>query len=406
MADQALASLVGFLLSVLCLRTLSSTGFALFTLLYGWYVAVLAGIRALTGEVVYARAGGRVAAARRASTAAGALAAVVGLAGAVGGLVLGVPALLALAVAVPALVGQSALRWAAIAGYRPVLAVRCDAVFLAGFAVVAATVLGTGSRPGLPVLLLLWGAVAAVAEVTVLGRHRELRPVPAAPVRWLRRNWRFGLPFLAESLSQSGLNAVTVAVLAAVAGLHQLALFMAAILLYAPVTLLLQAGSGMLVGELVRAGGRPAAFRRLVRGAGLGLAAAAAGWAGVLALVPAGVLGAVGGGTAVGARPLLATYGLTVALAGLLEVRQAAIRARQRPVLALWCRLGGALCIDAALVVGGCAGGALGAVRAGVLGTGVALAVSAAGCRECERPARRTVRRPSIGAPAQDPSPR
>ena len=378
--DQALSTLVGFLLSLLCLKSLPGEQFALFTLLYGWYVAVQCGIRALTGEVAYARLTDRSGAARQATTAAAALAVAVALVLAAVGVLLSAAAVLAFAAVLPAAIAQSALRWAALACYRPGLAVLSDAVFLAAFAGSTIGLTAAGRTLPLPALVLLWGGSAALAAAVVVG-HPVLRPAWSSPLRWLHTTRRFGLPFLAEAVSQSGLNAITPALLAAIAGLHQLALFTAVGLMFGPVTMLRQASAGLLVGEFVGVGGRPAAVRRLARTSNLLLASAVAGWTAVIAVVPASVIHALAGQTAVSARPLVLYYGATLALLAMLDALQAAVRALQRVTLAFWCRLAGALCLHVSVLVGGWADGGLVAARASVVGATAAFGISFAGLR-------------------------
>jgi hypothetical protein len=383
--DQALASLVGFALSLLCLKELPSQQFALFTLLYGWYLVAFCAIRALTGEVVNVRVEDRAGAARQATTASGAMAAVVAVFGAALGLLLSAEDVVIFAVVLPALIAQSATRWSAFAIYRPSLAVRSDAIFLAGFGGGALGLTASGRGLSLPALLLLWGGSAAVATGWMYLRAPSLRPALSSPLRWLRSTRRQGVPFLAETFSQSGLNAVSTGVIASVASFHQLALFKAAVLLFGPVALLFQVSSALLVGEFVREAGRSGPPARLVRRGGVALATAVAGWTLLIAMVPADVVRAVAGPTTEAARPLGPYLGVGMALLALLEARQAAIRAMQRAALAFWCRLAGAGCLHISLVAGAWAGGGLGAVRAGVLGAALALAVSSAGLRASRR---------------------
>jgi hypothetical protein len=391
--DQGFVSVIGFGLSVFALKVLSTSDFAIFSIVYSIYLFALLVTRALTGDVAnLTPEPDRSATVRVAAGAALGLGLWGGLLVAVAGLLFHASVFVVLGVVFPALVGQDVLRWSALVLYRPAVAARLDGTWLGLFAAVVLVVTGLGDTGHLTLsdVFVIWGGSAFLSFAVGLLISPPLRPLLGGSVGWVRTNKSFGLMFSIEALGQNGLNVVATNALAVVAGLHQLAIVKASTLMFGPISLILQAGGAFLVGEAVSTGRNRRHINSLVRSSSLSYLSVIAVWTVLLLVAPTAVVDAAFGPTAVAARPLIPFVAIVMVLTALVQVRQSALRASD-PRRAVVCRLAGAVAANLALIVGGAVAGAAGAMRLAVFGYAMAAIISQVGLAGALGPGRHAV---------------
>lgn len=271
-ASQALSSGSNFVLTVLVLATVPVGAFAVFSVCLTTYLLLLQlaryviGIPLLMGNDEPSAAVG---------VAAGAGVAVVpALLVAAARWAPGTSLLLVLAVAMPALLAQDALRHAAIARGRPDLAAAGDAAWLGLQGIGSAVLLGAAGSAGATAtqLVAVWAAAGVVSAVLV-ARWLALAPAVDGARRWLRENRvvcrRVAVEFAANSGSYYALSYG----LAALAGGVQLGYLRAAQTLFGPASVVLMGGALLGVPESVRMRGHGRRLRRFAVGLSAGLAA-------------------------------------------------------------------------------------------------------------------------------------
>ncbi|GAA2725101.1 hypothetical protein [Cellulomonas aerilata] len=315
--DQAISTGTNFLLTIVVVRSASLEDFGAFSLVYVIYIFALGLLRTSGGNVLTVAFAGdeeRLAVASRSFLGyALGCGGAIGGAAAVGSLAVGGTvrhALLALAVAMPLLMVQDALRSIQFARGHPARAAETDAVWaLVLVALLVPLVLAGESRPW--VFLAAWGAGGAVAAGAALARAR-LRPARPSVLRWLRAQSRLVVPMVgAYALSQFPPQLVYLC-MPFVSDLHELGAVRAAYVLFGPMAVVFSGLSATALPAAVRAAGGPGVLL-LTRRLSLVLALVAVGWgaAVVLAPDPLGVLvlGPSWEGTAA-VRAFLAVSGL------------------------------------------------------------------------------------------------
>ncbi len=246
-ADQLIYGLTNLVLAIIVAGSVSAREFGGFSVVLVAYTITLGVVQGLTSEVFTVRFSAtpppaRAAALARASGAA------VGIGVVVGGVALAatlvargpvVAALWAFAVIVPALYLQDLWRFALFAVDRPRAAVANDLLWalVQGAALVLVRVAGSGS---VPAYILAWGA-GAVAGAALGALQLHVRPRPLATASWLREHRATGGRFAGEFLTLFGSAQLVLAILAATAGLTELARVRAGQVLFSPVQGILNA---------------------------------------------------------------------------------------------------------------------------------------------------------------------
>ncbi len=252
--DQLLSSGSNFLVLLLGARYLNSRGFGAFSLVMLSYTLTLGIVRALCSEALLVRAGAvgdgyrsRVRSAVSATfwvgIGAGCLFMTVAL------LSSGSTArcFAVLAVAIPGLLIQDNLRFAAFARAQPRAALLSDLFWLVGLIVVMVVLRFTitFTAPWLMFAFVLPGVLAGVGQATI---ERSL-PVVSQGVGWITRNgdlsWRYALDFM------TGIGASQIAsyVLVGVSGVAALGSLRGAQTLFGPVNIVLSGVNTVLVPE-------------------------------------------------------------------------------------------------------------------------------------------------------------
>jgi hypothetical protein len=312
LVDQAAVSLTAALVSVGGATLLPTLAFGRLATALAAYYLLLAPFRAVVGEtyvVRYARAAPAGAsalvqtAAVRLAVGAGGVLALVALA-------FRDPAarhvLLALAAAVPVLLVQDARRAVLVAAGRTRRSAASSAVVLAGqvAGTVAVRLAGVASAAA---LLLVWGAAAVLSVATV--RVSDTAPAGGGVRAWLAGGRRLWPRFLVEALTVSAAGQLPLLLVAGIGAAAVNAGIRAATLLLAPVYVLQQAVGQLVVAEASRLPARR--LRRFATHGSVVFLALAAGWALVVAVLPAGLLRHLVGANLPAARaalPGIATY--------------------------------------------------------------------------------------------------
>lgn len=138
-----------------------------------------------------------------------------------------------LAIGLPALLTQDALRYGFFAQGRPGAALVNDLVWLSVQAVLFAAILG-GLRPVSSTALLAAWAVGAYVAVGVGLRQARVCPPLSHPTLWVRRHRRQIASFLADFLVMTGAAQLALVFVGVLAGLPALAGLRAAQLLFLP----------------------------------------------------------------------------------------------------------------------------------------------------------------------------
>lgn len=286
--SQGLSSASNFVLSGLVLATVPAHSFAVFSICLTTYLLLLQLARYVIGIPVLM---GTDAPPAAVGVAAGAgLAVVPAFLAAAAFWGAGGSLLVVLAVAMPALLTQDALRHVAIARGRPDAAAAGDGWWLGLQLLGSATLLvatdgGTSARA--TQLVAVWAA-AGVVSAALLCRWLRLRPAIDGAREWLRANrvvcGRVAVEFAANSGSYYALSYG----LAALAGTIQLGYLRAAQTLFGPASVLLMGGAVLGVPESVRmrADGRRMTRFALALSAGLAALSVVCG-AAVYAALPA-----------------------------------------------------------------------------------------------------------------------
>lgn len=266
LVDQCLSSVTNFALNILVVSSVSSADYGAFALVYAIYFLARSAVIALVGQPLLIRhtdeerVGGRAPVSYRRALGASLLLGMGGgllllaLAGASWALFAGSPlisrALVVLAIALPGLFLHDGLRCVYFAAGRPQAAIAIDLAWAVTLLVPVAILLDTGQEQ-VELLLLAWGAAAAVAAVAGLVASRMLPKFDGA-LAWLYGVRSLSLPIFGEALiPQLALQGVTM-VVAALAGLEAVGVLRSAVLLASPLNVFLLAIPIIAVPEAMR----------------------------------------------------------------------------------------------------------------------------------------------------------
>jgi O-antigen/teichoic acid export membrane protein len=377
-SDQALTSIGNLLLAVLVARAVPIGEFGSFAIAFTGYLLALGVSRAVATDPLVVRHSTGPLADRRgaAASAVGAAAGTGALIGAVAALVgLALPgplasAMLALAVAMPALLVQDAWRYAFFAAGAPRRAAVNDGVRV----VVMLLLLGGLAAAGADAawqFILAWGASAACAGLLGCVQARtwlRLRALPA----WWRRHSDLSRDFIGEHLALSGVGILSPVIVAVVAGVGEAAALRGAHVVFGVVNVFLQGSVALVVPEGRRI--RDHSLDRLVRflryGSAL-LVALPLVWLLGLLLVPASAGAAVLGETWGPASAVFPAYALVIAATAATMGASLGLRVLEQSRAALVVRLKVLPLSVVGAVVGAGLAGAVGVALAMALATAV-----------------------------------
>jgi hypothetical protein len=232
---------------------------------------------------------------------------------------------LLLAVAIPGLLVQDTLRYAAFARGEPRAALESDAMWFVGMVALLVVLIARG-EPSAPALLVAFAIPGVLAGAVQATRERS-RPAIAGGPHWISRHRDLSVRYLLDFLSGAGAAQFAAYVLVAVAGVAAVGSIRGAQTIFGPVNILLTGASIVLVPE-----GRHAAQRskrsltKVCLLASASFAAVAATMLGIyLALSPAdGRL--LLGSTWESARTLVLPVGLASIAGGVLAGPMAGLR--------------------------------------------------------------------------------
>ncbi|MFC9758540.1 hypothetical protein [Streptomyces sp. NPDC056921] len=287
-ADQGVAALTNILVLVTAARLSTVAEFARFSAVYLVFTVLLGVSGAYTGQPLVLRRGGseEVRGACRSAVAFTLLAAAV-LGAALAGICLLVPgatadALMALGLVLPVVLGQDTMRYAFSTLHLPHLALAGD--FLRLVCVLGALALQPHGAPAAR-LVAVWGLAALPALILSAALlHRRVAGVPVRPGGLLRRG-HLGRRFVVEFAVGNATGQLSVLGLGAVGNPLVVGALRGATTLFGPLNVLFTSATGFGPPLLGRLDGE----RRRVRAAAVlaaVLAAGAAAWATVLALLP------------------------------------------------------------------------------------------------------------------------
>jgi hypothetical protein len=154
---------------------------------------------------------------------------------------------LVLAVAIPGLLVQDTLRYAAFARAEPRAALESDALWFVGLVVLAAVLISRGD-PSAPMMLMAFALPGVLAGV-VRSRREGLWPALAGGPRWIARQRDLSLRYLLDFLSGAGAAQAAAYVLVVVAGVAAVGSIRGAQTIFGPVNILLTGASIVLVPE-------------------------------------------------------------------------------------------------------------------------------------------------------------
>jgi hypothetical protein len=195
-------------------------------------------------------------------------------------------ALVAIAVFMPGLLLQDAVRLAFFARGRPQSAAVNDILWAAFLVPTYLAIVGTGS-PNETRLLVAWGAAGTAAALVGCAQVRAM-PSLHGPLRWWRAQRDLGVRYVGEFAGRDGVLRLSDYGVVAVAGLSTLGLFRTASVLMGPIRIAVTGLALHAIGE----GARNRSFdvdrdrrRELLRGAFM-ISAAGLGWTAALFLLP------------------------------------------------------------------------------------------------------------------------
>lgn len=375
LADQVVSSVSNLLLLSLVARQVPAAAFGDFVLLYGYYVLAYQLAQTTLTEPVLVRFP------KDAKQAAVVLRDVSGMAALTGALaaVLLIPfsmavlggfgaAAAALAVVLPALLVQDALRMGFIAGGRARQALLNDTVWACTQGVLVCAVLRFTTELGW--LVMAWG-VAGVAAALLAMAQAGVTPRLSAARDWWRAYGDLARPYFVEAVALTLSSYGALVVVARICDSATVGALRAAEILFGPVNLMIFAGRWIAIGELSRL--VAVGSRRLVRAVvlvSLGLGGACAVFGALVLLMPDGLGRWLFGDSWRAAAALLPGYVLCRIAQGAAIGPSAGLRALQRVNAQFRIRVAAAVLAFGLCVGGAAAGGAQGAV-AGLLAAAV-----------------------------------
>lgn len=322
-ADQLLYSLTNFALTVLVARSVSAAQFGAFALVMAAYLTIVAVVRGLTSETLVVRlSAAEPGPWRRGAIAGNGAAVVFGLLAGAGMVAFGIlthgslaSTAIAVGVAMPGLMVQDYLRFAALSCGRPAVALANDTVqAVVQFGLTGVLLAMSSSSPYL--FVAAWGIGAhAGALVGLVALRLPIRPDRV--MSWLRDHGSFAARYAADDLAQQGSQQATTYVVAATAGLVDTGALRGAQTVFGPPSILNLGVQAAITPELVRI--RQRSLRRLrvsVLMLGAALGGVGAVWAALAVLCPHSVGVALFGSTWAHARPLLIYFGIAQAANG------------------------------------------------------------------------------------------
>jgi O-antigen/teichoic acid export membrane protein len=343
--DQATSSGTNFLLSVVVASSVSAEDFGAFSFVTVLYLVAVGLWRSLNAEPFMIRYSARP---EQLPGAAGRSLGSTWLAGVVGGVgcILAaelVPTpyqgpLQVLGVALPFLLVQDSARVVSFTMFRAVVAFINDAVW-AVLLIVALVVLAILGGPHAPWLYLAaWAGTGAVAGLLILRQLRIVLDLGVASPD-MRENFRLGVPLLANFLLTSAPPYLLFLITPAIAGLAELGLVRAAFVPFGPFGVLLQGMQLVALPWFMRLA-RPSDVARLSRHLSLGLAAVAALWGVLVAVVMPTALGTwLIGDLWEPTQSLRVLFAFAFVLDALSVGPLLALRALQAPRRLVWVRL-------------------------------------------------------------------
>lgn len=372
--DQGLSSASNFGIAFAAARLLDAEGFGAFGVAFAVYLIALGVARSVSTDPLMLRFA--AAPSRTAERAALGTAVVVGLTGSaaiglaaafVGPSLRG--ALAALAVVLPGLLLQDAVRFAAFTRGRPQWASLSDGVWVAAEAVGMAALWASGRGGHASLVVLVWGVAAGVAVVPVLAAWRSA-PAPQRARSWVAAHGVLARRFTAEFAITEGAAQLAVFFVAAFAGVADAGAFRAGQVLLGPLNVVLMATIEFAVPEGVRLRHDHSGLRR----AAVGLATLLVGAAVAVGLAWMAVPAAVGEALLGAAWPLGRSVVVPLALAmagrGAASVACAGLRVLEATDRSVRVRAA-----VAPMIV---AGGAVGAAMTGARGAATLMTVAQA----------------------------
>jgi O-antigen/teichoic acid export membrane protein len=318
--DQALSSLTNAALSILIARAVTQDAFGAFALCFTIYAIVVGVSRGLVSEpltVRYGDASPEVFDRARRGAAGSALAV-----GVLVGLVLLALAstqselvrepLAALALCMPGLLLQDAIRYAFITQGNPRRAAANDFVWAVLQLVAVAWLLYKDTSSAGP-FVLAWGGAAIAAALYGIGQTRAM-PAVGSAARWIWEQIHLSRFFVAEYLTVLGSLQVALLLVGAIAGVDAVGAIRGATVVLGPLNILMFGAFAFSIPELVRR--RELPLKRHVQLAASisgTLVAAVAVWATLMLVLPTSVGVDLLGDTWHGARSVLAPVAVTFA---------------------------------------------------------------------------------------------
>ena len=323
LADQALSSLTNAALSILIARSVDANAFGAFAVCFTVYSLVLGVVRTGISEPVAVRFSDAPAAEfRSAQRSALAASALFGMAVGIVLLVLEPiqsgqlrGPIVALALTLPGLMVQDALRLSFITEGRPQAATLNDFVWGVLQLGAAALLLWTDT-PTATLFVAAWGAAAGVAALDGMVRSR-LTPSFGNAVHWLRTHFDLSRYFVAEYLAVMGAFQIAILVVGTIGGVDDVGALRGAQVLLGPLNILMFGIVSFSIPELVRRKREP--VRRLVLYS-LGLSGVlffgTLVWSGLILALPESVGRQLLGDAWDGARAVLPAMAVTMAGVG------------------------------------------------------------------------------------------
>lgn len=330
--DQLLSSGSNFLALLAGARSLDRAGFGSFSLALLSYTLTLGITRALCAEALLVRPGdtpeahrSRVRDATGSAVWVGVLAALVFSGAAIASSTPLDRCFLLLAVAMPGLLVQDTLRYAAFARSEPRAALESDAMWFVGLVVVLA-VLAVRGVPSAPVMLVAFAVPGVLAGVVQAARE-GVRPAIAGGPRWISQHRDLSFRYLLDFLSGAGAAQLAAYVLVVVAGVAAVGSIRGAQTIFGPVNILLTGASIVLVPEGRHAAGRSKrSLTTVCLVASASFAALAAAMLGIFLLLDPEEGRLILGSTWTSARTVIVPVGLASIAGGVLAGPMAGLR--------------------------------------------------------------------------------
>lgn len=334
MVDQGLSSLTNFGIALLAARQARALEFGAFSIALVTYLLLLGLSRSVCTDPLVVRysvdgSPGRRDAIKASSGAALALSVPAALGCGLVGMVSSGPlrvSMLALAISLPGLLVQDAMRFVFFALGRPAKAAANDLVWACGQAIGFAALL-LFTEPSPTTLFLAWGLAATLAALVGPVQARLL-PSPQRVLSWFRDQADLSGRYLLDFFALAGQVHLLLYGLGFVAGLRAFGAFRAAQLLLGPLNTLFFAAASAAVPEGARvradAGG---SLYRMVRNLAIGLPVLALVWVGLLMLLPDRLGFAILGDSWPGAEDLILLIGLMTAVSGVTAAANIGLRA-------------------------------------------------------------------------------